>query len=151
MRRKVISGFFGLIDKKQRNFNKQLEVRLDSIAYEVGELNRSISKRAHDLQAPESRHEQGTSIPEGMLERIANAYGIECKTTALLIYCIETSKHSWHTIDELAIRSGLSAGAIHEVTSRVQSPISQGLNKFGNMVYGLRGSVLGFLTEPRYF
>ena len=44
MRRKVISGLFEVIDKKERNFNKELEVRIESISERIEELNKPISK-----------------------------------------------------------------------------------------------------------
>ena len=151
VRRKVISGRFGAIDKKERKFDKELEVRLESITAEIEELCRPISKLSCSVQASENGSEQKSPIPEGMLERISNAYGVGDKNAALIIYYLGTSNDRWQTIDALQKRTGLSARIIDEVATRNANPIRKGPNQSGIVVYGLRSFLFGFLTAPYYF
>ena len=153
MKRKVISGSLSLSisNKKEKKFNKELEIRLERIAIENEKLCQPISKLAYGVQASEKGLEHITPIPEGMLERISNAYGVKDKNAALIMYHLGMSNYHWHTIDAVKKRTGLTASTIEEITSRKGSPICKGLSQSGNTVYGFRGTVFGFLTAPYYF
>lgn len=138
-------------DEKEKNFNKELEFRLESITTEVDELRKPISKLSYGVQASETCPEQRSSIPDGMLERISNGLGVECKNTALIIYHLGISNYHWHTKDALEKRTGLSAITIDEVSSRVPRLIIKGINKSGITVYCFANYFFGFLTAPLRF
>lgn len=151
MRHKVIEGFFKLVDKKQRKFNKQIENRLESITTEVDEFRKAISKLPCGFHASERWPEEETPIPEGTLERISNAFGAEDINATLLIYYLGTSKCYWHTQDDLEKLTGLSGATIEEIADHNPGLIFKGLSQTGNTVYSLSIHIFGFLTAPYYF
>lgn len=128
------------IQEIEENFDQELEAKLDVLSGEIEELRELISESQDNFRAKKSSSNDAVSSQATAVDRIKEAFSIESKDLATIIYHLGASKFKWRNQHTIAKLTGLSANKIDETARKAPELIVRGHGKAGNIIFRLTAS-----------